>query len=71
MMPFGMGPAGWFLFPYFSQWLTYWWRPFYWGMYPWGYYSPADELEMLKTQQRMLEDQLAQIKRRIADLEKT
>jgi hypothetical protein len=70
-MPFGMGPAGWFLMPYFG---SYWaqWLP--WGGYPypqsWGAPSREGELQFLSSQAEMLEGRLEWIRSRIAELEK-
>jgi len=78
-MPFGWGAAGW-LFPYFNP---YWyWRPFWWYGYPgygypgygypgYGYpMSKEQEKAMLQEEARILEDQLAQIRKRLTELEK-
>ena len=70
-MPFGMGRAGWFM----------WNNPAYWGAYgyPWFYapYGPfppylsrEEEEQFLQNQVRMLEDQIAQIQKRLEDLKK-
>ena len=67
-MPFGMGPFGWFMVPYFYPYLRYWWGTFpYWNFYqPYG----IDELTYLKQMRQDLEEQLKYINERIAELEK-
>ncbi len=70
-MPFGMGPAGWFMVPYvYPYWLT---LLRYWGYNPWysGYgYQFPDELAYLKQVKQDLEVQLQEINARIEELEK-
>jgi hypothetical protein len=72
-MPFGMGPAGWFLMPQIAAYWPQWYpraAPSYWYPQPWGTPSAAQELQFLKDQAQFLEDQLQQIRTRIANLEK-
>jgi len=71
-MPFGMGPAGWLVFPQiypyltnlYQNWLNWWGYPYYFG---WGF---ADELTYLKQLKQNLEAQLQAINQRIEELEK-
>ncbi|HDL10260.1 MAG TPA: hypothetical protein ENG39_03250 [Candidatus Omnitrophica bacterium] len=72
-MPFGMGPAGWFMVPYVYPYLVnlYSW----WGYYPWYTLTPfgypmTDELSYLKQLKQNLEAQLQDINMRINELEK-
>ena len=68
-MPFGMGPAGWLVFPQiypylanlYQAWLSAWGYPYYFGM---------DELAYLKQLKQNLEAQLRTINQRIEELEK-
>jgi len=72
-MPFGMGPAGWFLMPYFaSYWGQYypWAAPGYSYPQPWGAPPAAQELQFLRGQAEILEQQLETIRARIEELEK-
>lgn len=80
-MPFGMGPAGWFMWPYMAQWLQYGYpyygysygTPFY--GYP-GYIAPypsmpkEQEISMLQDQAKAMEDELNRIRLRIEELQK-
>lgn len=73
-MPFGMGPAGWFMvpyiYPYFANLYGYWgyYTPWYWGNNPW--FAPyGDELSYLKRLKQDLETQLQDINSRIEELE--
>jgi len=75
-MPFGMGPAGWLMYPYIiypylnTMWVGYYqsllrgWFPYYtlWGM--------GDELSYLKQLKQNLEIELQSINQRIEELEK-
>ncbi|MCP2519570.1 DUF5320 domain-containing protein [Candidatus Aminicenantes bacterium AC-708-M15] len=74
-MPFGMGPAGWFMLPYFVQWMRYWGYGYPWYSFPyWFPYSPLNEEEekaMLEQQKKILEDELTQINKRLTELKKT
>jgi hypothetical protein len=82
-MPFGMGPAGWFLMPYFASYWGQWYPwgggypyPQSWGApgYPYpepsGAPPPTEELQSLTGQAEMLEGQLEWVRARIAELEK-
>ena len=75
-MPFGMGPAGWFMVPYvYPYWLNffrYWgYNPWYSG-YDWAYgYQFPDELAYLRQIKQDLEVQLQDINARIEALEKS
>lgn len=72
-MPFGMGPAGWFLMPYFSSygnWGYPWAAPGYLYPPPWGAPSAAQELDLLRGQAEFFQDQLQSIQARIEQLEK-
>ncbi len=77
-MPFGLGPYGWFMFPWFSYWFYTYWYPWMWSWYrPFGYpgwgtpvMSREEELRFLQDQQKSLEEQLNDIKRRIEELSK-
>jgi hypothetical protein len=71
-MPFGMGPAGWFMWPYLAQWMRYCYPgygPFHWAPYP--PMSEEEEKAMLEQQKKILEKQLAQINKRLTELKKT
>lgn len=74
-MPFGMGRAGWCMWPYMPQWLYYQfpWYGLYSGYgqpYPYVPITKDDETKMLQEQEKILEEQLAQIKSRISELQK-
>lgn len=72
-MPFGMGPAGWFMLPYFAQWIRYWGYGYPWYGY-WLQYPPLsaeEEKAMLEQQKKFLEDELAQINKRLTELQKS
>lgn len=78
-MPFGMGPAGWYMWPYMAQWMQYAY-PGYGGYPPYyGYGFPypstqlpkEQELGMLEDQAKALEEELAKIRSRIDELQKT
>jgi hypothetical protein len=79
-MPFGMGPAGWFFFPYLYP---YWYRPYwtpYWARMRYPYYmavsypspfwpmSKEQEERMLEEQSKALEDELNTIRKIIDEL---
>jgi hypothetical protein len=68
-MPFGMGRAGWFMWQHPALWGTYgypWFQHPYWPFSP--YLSRAEEEQLLQGQARMLENQLAQIQKRLEEL---
>lgn len=79
IMPFGMGRAGWFMWPYMVQWLPYqysWYGdygPYYGYPSPYAYVpmTKDQEISMLEEQKRMLEEELTQITSRIAELQKS
>lgn len=79
-MPYGMGPWGWFAGPYgywglgrcrWFPWLPRWWWTGIYG--PVGPYCPPaaskeQEMAMLEEEARLLEEGLAQIRRRLEEL---
>jgi len=65
-MPFGMGPAGWFMIPYFYPYFRYWWSFPYWNFYQ---FYGIDELTYLKQIKTDLEEQLKYINERISEIE--
>ena len=80
-MPFGMGPAGWFmmpyLFPYWPGWLPYWsmHEGLYYPGYGMGYYplgfppmSKEQEMKMLEEESKALEEELREIRKMIEEL---
>ena len=70
-MPFGMGPAGWYAWPYMAS-LMRCWHPWY-GMPHWSPFQPLtkeDEESFLQDQAKILEDQLEQIRIRLEELKK-
>ncbi|MDH4217806.1 MAG: DUF5320 domain-containing protein [Candidatus Aminicenantes bacterium] len=70
-MPFGMGRAGWYMWPHMAYWRMYgppWSFPPYWSYS--SFPSLEDEEQFLKDQASILEDQLAQINKRLAELKK-
>jgi len=86
MMPFGMGPWGWFVWPYLAQWMGYGYPLF--GGYPWygapypgypgygtlyGYpqMSKEEEISMLREQAKTLKQELDRINARIKELQMT
>ena len=71
-MPFGMGPAGWWMWPYAAQSMSHWypWYGPYWSPLPYAPMTKEQETAMLEDQAKVLEDQLAEIKSRLAELEK-
>lgn len=70
-MPFGMGPAGWYAWPYLAFWMRqgypYWNFPYY-GQ-PWFFTEEMEE-DFLEGQAKILKEQLAQIEKRLAELRK-
>ncbi len=71
-MPLGMGPAGWWMWPYTTQWMSPWhpWYGAHWPSFPYAPMTDEQETAMLQDQAKLLEDQLAQIKSRLAELRK-
>jgi hypothetical protein len=77
-MPFGMGPAGLFMWPYMAQWMqnAYPWYagyPPYYGygaFYPYAQPTKEQEVDMLEDQAKALEEELARIRSRIDELQK-
>lgn len=70
-MPFGMGPAGWYMWPQMANWRMYgapWLYTPYWPHPPFP--SQEYEEQFLKDQAILLEDQLSQINKRLKELEK-
>jgi hypothetical protein len=70
-MPFGMGPTGWYAWPYMAYWMRGWsphW-PFAYPAAPW-FFTKEEEKAFLEDQASALEDQLAQIKKRLEELKK-
>ncbi len=64
-MPFGMGPAGWTMWPYMA-----WWR----GVYPpfvspW-FFSREEEKAFLENQIAFMEEQLARLRDMLEELER-
>jgi hypothetical protein len=72
-MPFGMGSAGWFFWPYLSYWMSqaypYPWAPYPNPPYP-GFLSEEQEVEFLESQAEILEEQLDRIRKRLDELKK-
>ena len=71
IMPFGMGRAGWFVWPHMAYWMRCW-NPWSSGPY-WSPFPPLtreEEEALLEDQAKMLEDQLVQIKKRLEELKK-
>jgi hypothetical protein len=70
-MPFGMGPAGWYAWPYMAYGMRFlhpWYEVPYWPPFqPW---TKEEEETFLQDQAKILEDQLAQIKKRLGELKK-
>lgn len=70
-MPFGMGPAGWYMWPQMALWRMYgapWLYTPYWPHPP---FPPQEtEEQFLKDQAKMLEDQLVQVNKRLQELKK-
>jgi hypothetical protein len=70
-MPYGMGPAGWYAWPYAAYWMRCWhpWRAApYWP--PFQPFTKEEEEVFLEDQAKILEDQLSQIKKRLEELRK-
>lgn len=70
-MPFRMGPAGWYAWPYMAHWMSGWYPqpgfPYGEPFWPW---TKEDEIAFLESQAEIFEDQLAQIKKRLEELKK-
>jgi len=70
-MPFGMGPAGWFFWPHLAFWMRqgypHWNFPY--SPYPW-LFTEEMEKDFLEGQAKILEEQLAQVNKRLAELRK-
>ncbi len=70
-MPFGMGPSGWFFWPYMAFWMRqgypHWNVPYF--PYPW-FFTEEQEEDFLEGQAEALEKHLAQIKKRLEELKK-
>lgn len=71
-----MGPAGWFLYPYFVQWMSYWYPEYFYPWYSGFYWTPyriskEEERAMLEEEKKFLEERLAEINERLAELQKT
>ncbi|MGB9717554.1 MAG: DUF5320 domain-containing protein [Thermoproteota archaeon] len=79
-MPYGMGPWGWFTYPYWAWWRCRWfpWLPRWWWMGIYGpitpYWMPPmsreDEIAMLQEEARILEQELDAIRKRLEELGK-
>jgi len=70
-MPFGMGPTGWYAWPYLAYWSQYWapgW-PFPYSAPFWSW-TEEEERAFLEDQASFLEEQLAQINKRLEELKK-
>jgi hypothetical protein len=70
-MAFGMGPPGGYAWLYPAFWMRQWYPylPFPVYAYPW-LFSAEQEEDFLEGQARVLEEQLAQIKKRLDELKK-
>ena len=81
-MPFGMGRAGWFMWPYFAQWAGYWY-PFVPSIGPHSYatfpyassylYAPMakeEEVAYLQEQAKMLKQEYDRINSRLKEIQK-
>ena len=71
MMPFGMGPAGWYAWPCLACWMRFsypWHTAPYWS--PFQSFTKEEEEALLKDQAKIMEEQLAQIKKRLEELKK-
>ncbi len=70
-MPFGMGPTGWYAWPYLAFWMRQWYP--YWN-FPYfpqpGFFTKEAEEDFLEGQAEILEEHLAQIKKRLEELRK-
>ncbi|KPJ51284.1 hypothetical protein AMJ40_00300 [candidate division TA06 bacterium DG_26] len=81
-MPFGMGRAGWFMWPYFAQWVGYWY-PFvpyigphsyatfpYASSYPYAPMAKEEEVAYLQEQAKMVKQEYDRISSRLKELQK-
>lgn len=72
-MPFGMGPAGWYFWPYLSYWMSqahsFPYTPYQYSPYP-GSFGEEQEIKFLESQAEILEEQLEQINKRLDELKK-
>ena len=70
-MPFGMGPYGWYHWPYMAQWMRQW-NPWYMTpySYPYAPYSEEEEIQFLQDQAEILEEELRRVNERIGELKK-
>ena len=78
-MPFGMGPAGWFMWPYWAQGLMSWYPWSWYGLPYYGYtgyglpYAPPmtkeQEIAMLQDQAKALQQELDRINARLKELQ--
>jgi len=77
-MPFGLGPLGYFIFPYWLYWLYWFYWPYYWFWWrywwlPWTvtpYLGVPRETEaaILEDQRRAMERMLKDIEERLREL---
>lgn len=70
-MPFGIGPAGWYAWPYLAYGMRQWYPSLSYPHYasPW-FFTKEEEKDFLEGQANILEDQLDQIKKRLEELKK-
>ncbi|MGB9727993.1 MAG: DUF5320 domain-containing protein [Nitrososphaeria archaeon] len=82
-MPFGLGPWGWIVSPYYMgywywrcrwfPWLPrWWWTGIYGPLTPFPYwpYSREEEIAALEDEAKLLEQQLELIRKRLEELKK-
>ena len=67
-MPFGMGPAGWFVWPWFAGWLYWWWYPWYRFFWPYPPLSKDQEMAVLEERARFLRGELERVEARLKEL---
>jgi len=70
-MPFGMGPAGWYMWPYSPYWMRYEYPGYtvpYWS--PFQPPTKEEEIAFLEDQANILENQLAKINKRLKELKR-
>jgi hypothetical protein len=68
-MPFGMGPAGWYAWPQIAYWMRQaypWYSMPYW--FPFPALTREEEMSYLQDQAKMMEEELAQVKKRLEEL---